>query len=90
MKACVTAEFTPDGIRRLESLGYEVVRAGWGTTRQSLDRDAYLLAAAGSALLVTEIEEVNIGHSVVSRAVLVGFERAVREMAEILRRARAG
>ncbi len=59
MKACVTAEFTPDGVRRLESLGYEVVRAGWGTTRQSLDRDAYLLAAAGSALLVTEIEEVD-------------------------------
>jgi pyridoxine 5-phosphate synthase len=34
------------------------------------------------------IEELNIGHSVVSRAVLVGLERAVREMAEILRRAR--
>ena len=26
------------------------------------------------------IEELNIGHSIVSRAVLVGFERAVREM----------
>ncbi len=59
MKACVTAEFTPDGVRRLESLGYEVVRAGWGTTRQTLDRDAYQLAAAGSALLVTEIEQVD-------------------------------
>jgi pyridoxine 5-phosphate synthase len=34
------------------------------------------------------IEELNIGHSVISRAVFVGLERAVREMAEILRRAR--
>jgi pyridoxine 5-phosphate synthase len=36
-----------------------------------------------------EIEELNIGHSIVSRAVLVGMERAVREMAEIMRGARA-
>ncbi|MCL7971490.1 MAG: pyridoxine 5'-phosphate synthase [marine benthic group bacterium] len=33
-------------------------------------------------------EELNIGHSVVSRAVLVGLERAVREMKGIMRRAR--
>jgi len=38
---------------------------------------------------IPEIEELNIGHSVVSRAILVGMERAVREMSEILRRARA-
>ncbi len=37
---------------------------------------------------IGEIEELNIGHSVVSRAVLIGMERAVREMAEIIRRAR--
>ena len=36
-----------------------------------------------------EIEELNIGHSIISRAVLVGLERAVREMAEIMRGARA-
>ena len=30
------------------------------------------------------IEELNIGHSVISRAVLVGMERAVREMKEIV------
>ncbi len=33
---------------------------------------------------VHEIEEVNIGHSIISRAVLVGLERAVREMKELL------
>ena len=31
------------------------------------------------------IEEYNIGHSIVARAVLVGMERAVREMAELVR-----
>jgi pyridoxine 5-phosphate synthase len=38
---------------------------------------------------IPEMEELNIGHSIVSRAVLVGFERAVREMGELLRQARS-
>jgi pyridoxine 5-phosphate synthase len=37
---------------------------------------------------IEEIEELNIGHSVVSRAVLVGMERAVREMKDIIVQAR--
>jgi len=37
---------------------------------------------------IREIEELNIGHSIVSRAVFVGFERAVREMIEIIASAR--
>ncbi len=36
------------------------------------------------------IEELNIGHSIVSRAVLVGMERAVREMGVLIREARSG
>ncbi|WP_432822739.1 pyridoxine 5'-phosphate synthase [Trichloromonas sp.] len=32
------------------------------------------------------IDEFNIGHSIVSRALLVGFERAVREMAALIRK----
>lgn len=32
-----------------------------------------------------EIDELNIGHAIVARAVMVGFERAVREMVEIMR-----
>ena len=59
MKALVTAELTGDGQRRLESLGYDVLRAGWGATRQVMDRAALLTAAAGSSLLVTEIEVVD-------------------------------
>lgn len=34
---------------------------------------------------IPEIEELNIGHSIISRAVLVGMERAVREMKSLIR-----
>jgi pyridoxine 5-phosphate synthase len=37
-----------------------------------------------------EIEELNIGHSVVSRSVFVGIERAVREMRSVVTAARSG
>jgi pyridoxine 5-phosphate synthase len=59
------------------SLGL-AVHAGHGLTYENVAP----LAA------VEEIEELNIGHSIISRAVLVGMERAVRDMAEIVRRAR--
>lgn len=39
---------------------------------------------------VPEIEELNIGHSIVSRAVLVGMGRAVREMWSLIAAARKG
>jgi pyridoxine 5-phosphate synthase len=35
---------------------------------------------------IPEIVELNIGHAIVARAVLVGMERAVREMKDLLRR----
>jgi pyridoxine 5-phosphate synthase len=35
---------------------------------------------------IKEIEELNIGHSIIARAVLVGLDRAVREMIERIRR----
>ena len=37
---------------------------------------------------IEEIDELNIGHALVARAVLVGFERAVREMLELMRNPR--
>jgi len=39
---------------------------------------------------MSELSELNIGHSIVARAVLVGMERAVREMADTMRAARSG
>lgn len=38
-----------------------------------------------SVVRIPGIEELNIGHSIISRAVLVGMERAVREMKEAMR-----
>ncbi|HET9985465.1 MAG TPA: pyridoxine 5'-phosphate synthase [Longimicrobiales bacterium] len=70
-----------DRLRRAASLAASLgldVHAGHGLTYENVTPVA----------AVPEIEELNIGHSVVSRAVLVGLERAVREMAEVLRRAR--
>jgi pyridoxine 5-phosphate synthase len=54
------------------------VHAGHGLTYENVSPVA----------AIPEIEELNIGHSVVSRAVLTGMEAAVRDMAAILRRAR--
>jgi pyridoxine 5-phosphate synthase len=38
---------------------------------------------------IAEIEELNIGHAIVGRAVLVGMERAVREMKTLVEKARS-
>ena len=42
----------------------------------------------GPIAAITAIEELNIGHSIVARAVLVGMERAVREMLALLQAGR--
>ena len=55
------------------------VHAGHGLTVRNV----------GAVAAVPEIEELNIGHSIVSRAVLLGIGGAVREMLEAMRRARA-
>ncbi|HKK94562.1 MAG TPA: pyridoxine 5'-phosphate synthase [Longimicrobiales bacterium] len=65
--------------RRARDRGLNV-HAGHGLTYENVARVA----------AIEDIEELNIGHSIVSRAVLVGMERAVREMADIIRRARGG
>lgn len=68
-----------EGAERGAALGLRV-HAGHGLTYENVAPIAGLPV----------VEELNIGHSVVSRAVLVGMERAVSEMKEILRRAREG
>ena len=80
------------GVQRYEQLG-RIARAA------ALGRSLGLAVHAGHGLTylnvspvaaVEEIEELNIGHSIISHAVLVGLERAVREMVEVVRRARGG
>ena len=69
-------------LRRAADLGRSLglhVHAGHGLTYENV---APVAAIEG-------IEELNIGHSVVSRAVFIGLERAVREMKDILLRARS-
>jgi pyridoxine 5-phosphate synthase len=67
-----------DSARRAADLGI-AVHAGHGLNLRNV--------AAVAA--IPEIEELNIGHSVISRAVFVGLERAVREMGEAMRAARS-
>ncbi len=71
-----------DRINRAAALARKLslaVHAGHGLTYENV----HPVAA------IPEIEELNIGHSIVSRAVFTGMEAAVREMAEIIRRARS-
>ncbi len=44
----------------------------------------------GPVAAVPEIEELNIGHSIISRAVFTGLEKAVADMKDIILRAREG
>lgn len=54
------------------------VFAGHGLTYRNIDPIA----------MIPEIEELNIGHSIMARASLVGLERAVREMAALMQNPR--
>jgi pyridoxine 5-phosphate synthase len=68
-------------VRRTAALGAErgfKVYAGHGLTT----------ANVGPIAAIREIEELNIGHYLVSRAVIVGMDRAVREMLAAMRAGR--
>jgi pyridoxine 5-phosphate synthase len=43
----------------------------------------------GPVAAIPEIEELNIGHSIISRAVFIGLDRAVKEMREAMLAARS-
>lgn len=66
-----------ESARRAADLGI-AVHAGHGLNLRNV--------AAVAA--IPEIEELNIGHSIISRSVFVGLDRAVREMGEAMRAAR--
>jgi pyridoxine 5-phosphate synthase len=59
------------------SLGLEVA-AGHGLTRHNV----------GPVVAIPEIEEVNIGHSVIADAVFLGLDRAVRDLRASIERSR--
>lgn len=67
-----------DRIRNMTSLAQGlgmVVAAGHGLTYRNV----------GALAAISAISEFNIGHNIVSRAVFVGLEQAVREMTEAIR-----
>jgi pyridoxine 5-phosphate synthase len=70
-----TAELTKieEAIKAGKKLGLGV-NAGHGLNYQNIRP---ILALGG-------VEEFNIGHSIIARAVLIGLDRAVREMAELV------
>lgn len=45
------------------------------------------VANVGPVAAIPTVEELNIGHSIVSRSIMVGMERAVMEMIEVIRKA---
>ncbi len=67
-----------DAARRGADLGL-AIHAGHGLTVDNV----------GPVAAIPEIEELNIGHSIISRAVFIGLERAVKEMREAMRAARS-
>ena len=67
-----------DSARRAADLGL-AVHAGHGLT----------VSNVGAVAAIPEIEELNIGHSIISRAVFIGLDRAVKEMREAMRAARS-
>jgi len=70
-------EAVASAARLARSLGLEV-HAGHGLNFENV----------GPIAQMPEIVELNIGHSIIARAVIVGMEQAVREMKEILNRVR--
>ena len=76
----------PSALRALEAaarVGHEIglaVHAGHGLTTRNV----------GPVAAIPEIEELNIGHSIVSRALFVGLVAAVREVRDAMDAARIG
>jgi pyridoxine 5-phosphate synthase len=73
-----TVEALRDSARRGADLGL-AVHAGHGLTVRNV----------GPVASIPEIEELNIGHSIISRAVFVGLDRAVKEMRDAMNAARS-
>jgi pyridoxine 5-phosphate synthase len=73
-----TIDALRDAARRGADLGL-AVHAGHGLTVRNV----------GPVAAVPEIEELNIGHSIVSRAVFAGLDRAVKEMRDAMHAARS-
>ncbi|MDT7602577.1 MAG: pyridoxine 5-phosphate synthase [Acidobacteriota bacterium] len=88
------------GARAIHGEGAERAAAELSRLREAAEHAARigLKVAAGHGLTyrnvgavarISEIEEFNIGHNIIARAVLTGLDSAVREMREAIRRGRS-
>jgi pyridoxine 5-phosphate synthase len=77
-ESSATIDALRDSARRAADLGL-AVHAGHGLTVKNV----------GPVARIAEIEELNIGHSIIGRAVFIGLDRAVKEMHEAMRVARS-
>jgi len=66
-------ELIRQAARKAQALGM-IVAAGHGLDRENL----------GPIIELPEVEELNIGHSIIARSVFVGLEAAVKELLSIL------
>lgn len=73
---------TIDALRSAAAFGVQIglaVHAGHGLT----------VGNVGPVAAIPEVEELNIGHSIVSRSIFVGLEEAVRELRRVMDKARS-
>ncbi|AAQ00134.1 MULTISPECIES: pyridoxine 5'-phosphate synthase [Prochlorococcus] len=66
-----------EGVARARNLGLRV-NAGHGLTYQNVEPIAS----------ITEMEELNIGHTIIARAIAIGLKEAVKEMKELIKNPR--
>ena len=59
-------------------------RSAWWSSAATASTTATSIAIAA----IADIEELNIGHSIIARAALVGLDAAVREMIALMRNPR--
>ena len=81
--ANATGERRGEELARLVRAAREAVELGLGVhAGHGLTYENVIPVAA-----IPQVEELNIGHSIISRAVFVGLERAVREMGDLIKEA---
>jgi len=85
---------SPSALENSKELGAQAVELHTGEYANARGEDRGRDAGHGltyenviPVAAIPEIEELNIGHSIISRAIFIGLEQAVREMGELIRRA---
>ncbi len=85
------AELVPADLEHAPAAAWEEYERIHQTARLAVSLGLRVLAGHGLTYrnvmpiaMIGEIEELNIGHNIMARAVLVGLERAVREMIQLI------